>query len=428
MYYLFYIPVGTEARVRGIPWGTIALAGVNLCVFLFFRMTPGSELDFYRFTLQPGAPSVLTSITSSFLHAGWMHLLSNLVYLGIFAPPIESRTGTFRFLAAYLCFAGLANLAQAAWMVAFAPELSSMPILGSSGAVAGVMGLFLVRLYYARLKFAAVTFLFFQGITRANKFALPAFVAIVLWFVLQGVYQLAQPVEGTAYISHLAGLAIGVALGFLMGLGGEGRLERRLFVGDRYAERGEWYAALGEYEAYLAKRPNDAEVLIRAARVQRVTHQSAASHGRFRETIASRLRSGEVEEACDAFDEMKRLLGDVSIPSGHLLRIARCFEERGRPSDASRAYEAYGRHYPEAHGAAMALLKCIDIERRVLNNPGRAQYVCQELLKLPLSPELERLARERLRLLEEAIARQRGAYGRQFSSARSLFRVEESKR
>lgn len=407
MYYLFYIPVGTEARVRQTPWGTIALVGANVAAFLYFRSVPGSEPDFYRFMLRPGEPSLFTSITSSFLHAGWLHLISNMVYLGIFAPPVESRVGTLKFLAAYLCFAGLANLTQAWWMLAHVPELASMPILGASGAVAGVMGLFLVRLYFARLKFTAVTLLYFQGISRVNKFALPAFAAIILWFVLQAVYQLAMPVEGTAYISHLAGLAYGVGAGFLMGLSGEGRLERRLVMGDRYAERGEWYAALGEYEAYLGRKPQDSEVLIRAARVQRVLHQTAAAKERFRETIACRLRTGDVEEACDAFDEMKRLLGDVAIPSGHLLRIARCFEERGRPSDASRAYEAYGRHYPEAPGAATALFKCIDIERRILNNPGRAQYVCQELLKLRLAPELERLARERMRAVEEQLQRQR---------------------
>jgi len=407
MYYLFYIPVGTEARVRGTPWGTVALAGLNLSAFLYF-LTPGSEPDFYRFTLQPGSPSLLTSITSSFLHIGWLHLLSNLIYLGIFGPPIESRLGTVRYLAAYLCFAGLANLAQAAWMLAYTPELAAMPILGASGAVAGVMGLFLVRLYFVRLKFTAVTLLYFQGISRVNKIALPAVVAIALWFVLQAVYQLAQPVEGTAYVSHLAGLACGVALGFLMGLSGDGRLERRLIQGDRYAERGEWFAALGEYEGYLAKRPQDAEVMIRMARIHRVTHQSVASHRRFLDTIACRLRTRDLDGACDAFDEMKRLLGNVSIPGPHLLRIARSFEQRGRPSDASRAYESYGRHYPDASGSVTALLKCIDIERRVLNNPGRAQFVCQELLRRSIAPEQERLARERLRLVEEQLARQRG--------------------
>ena len=407
MYYLFYIPVGTEARVPKTPWGTIVLVCANLGAFLFFRLATGFEPDFYRLTLNPGSPSVFTSITSSFLHAGWIHLLSNLLYLGIFAPPVESRIGTPRFLMAYLCFAGLANLAQAAWMLKVVPDLASMPILGSSGAVAGVMGLFLVRLYFVRLRFAAVTLLYFQGITKANKFALPSVVAIALWFLLQGIYQLVQPVEGTAYISHLSGLALGVGLGFLMGLAGDGRLERRLVIGERYAQRGEWFAALGEYEAYLAKRPGDPDVLILAARVHRVTHQSAQSHARFREAIAGRLRSGDVDHACDAFDEMKRLLGDVSIPSSHLLRIARRYEERGRPSDASRAYEAYGRHYPDAPGAVPALLKCVDIERKVLNNPGRAQYVCQELLKLPLAQESERLARERLDAVMEQLVRQR---------------------
>ncbi|HZI88905.1 MAG TPA: rhomboid family intramembrane serine protease [Candidatus Polarisedimenticolia bacterium] len=407
MYYLFYIPVGTEARVRHTPWGTIALVGANLVAFLYFQYTPGAEPDFYRFMLYPGASSLFTSITSSFLHVGWLHLVTNLIYLGIFAPAIESRVGTFKFLASYLCFAGLANLAQAAWMLTYSPELASMPILGASGAVAGVMGLFLVRLYFVRLKFTAVTLLYFQGVTRVNKIALPAFMGIILWFVLQAVYQLSQPVEGTAYISHLTGLTFGVALGLLMGLPAEGRLERRLIIGDRYAERGEWYAALGEYEAYLQKRPEDDEVLIRVARVQRVTHQTAASQERFRETIACRLKSGDVEGACDAFDEMKRLLGDVPIPSGYLLRIARCFEEKGRPSDASRAYESYGRHYPDASGATTALLKCIDIERRVLNNPGRAQYVCQELLRRELPAEVETLAKERMEQILAQLVKQR---------------------
>ena len=408
MYYFFYIPVGTEARVRGTPWGTIAIACANFAVFLFFRYVPGFEPEFYRLTLQPGAPSVFTSITSSFLHAGWIHLLSNLLYFGIFAPPIESRIGTVRFLAAYLCFAGIANLAQAGWMLAARPDLASMPILGASGAVAGVMGLFLVRLYFARLKFAAVTLMYLQGFTRASKFTLPAVIAIALWFLLQGIYQLVQPIEGTAYIAHLSGLATGVLLGLLMGLSGDARLERRLVIGDRYAERGEWYAAVGEYESYLAKRPDDPEVLIRAARVHRVTHQGSVAHARFRQAIARRLQKDEVDAACDSFDEMKRLLGNVAIPAPDLLRIARRFEERGRPSDASRAYESYGRHYPDAPGAVTALLKCVDIERKVLNNPGRAQYVCKELLKLPLAPDLERLARERLRAVEEALVVQRG--------------------
>lgn len=409
MYYFFYIPVGTEARVRGTPWGTILLALANVGTFLFFNLATGFEPEFYRLTLRAGEPSLVTSVTSSFLHAGWLHLVSNLVYFGILGPPIESRIGTTRFLVAYLGCAGLANLAQAAWVLGAARDLESVPILGSSGAIAGVMGLFLVRLYFVKLRFVAVTILFLQGVAKGSRFALPAVVAIALWFLLQAIYQMVEPASGIAYVSHLAGLGFGAGLGFLMGLGGEGRLERRIIIGNRYAQRGEWFAALGEYDAYLARCPADPDVLIQAARVHRVTHQASQSVSRFREAIAGWLGRGEVNEACDAYDEMKRLLGNVAIPPGDLLRVARGYEEADRPSDASRAYEAYGRHHADAPGAWTALLKCADIERKILNNPGRAKYVCSELLGRTPPPDVERLARERLRAIDEALALQRGA-------------------
>ncbi len=409
MYYLFYLPVGTEAKVHGTPWGTILLAAANVGVFLFFRLATGFEPEFYRLTLRAGEPSVFTAVTASFLHAGWLHLVSNLIYFGILGPPIESRIGTTRFLVAYVGCAGLANLAQAAWVLGAAPDLASVPILGSSGAIAGVMGLFLVRLYFVKLRFAAVTMLFLQGVARGSRFALPAVVAIALWFLLQGIYQMVEPTAGTAYVSHLAGLGFGAGLGFLMGLGGEGRLERRIIIGNRYANRGEWFAALGEYDAYLARCPGDPEVLIQAARVHRVTHQEVQAVNRFREAISGWLRRGDVDEACDAYEEMKRLLGDVTIRPGDLLRIARGFEEADRPSDASRAYEAYGRHHADAPGAWTALLKCADIERKILNNPGRAQFICSELLSRTPPPDVERLTRDRLRAIEEALVLQRGA-------------------
>jgi hypothetical protein len=326
----------------------------------------------------------------------------------ILAPPIESRIGTTRFLVAYLGFAGLANLAQAAWVLAAVPDMASIPIVGSSGAIAGVMGLFLVRLYFVRLRVASLTLFFLHGVARPTRFALPAVVAIASWFVLQAIYQLVDPSGGTAYISHISGLLFGVGLGFLMGLAGEGRLERRLIHGDRYAQQGQWFAALGEYESYLTRVPHDPDVLVQAARVHRVTDQGTQSVRRFREAIAIWLREGDVAAACDAFDEMKRLLGNVTLPAPDLLRVARGFEQLRHPSDASRAYEAYGRNYPDEPGAPTAWLKCIDIERKVLNNPGRAQYLCQELLMRPLTPEVERMARERLRATEEALAAQRG--------------------
>ncbi len=409
MYYFLYLPVGTEARVRGTPWGTILLGTANVAAFLFFLLFRGWEPEFYSLTLRSGEPSLANAVTASFLHAGWLHLASNMLYLGIFGPPVETRLGHARFFIAYVGCAGLANLAQAAWILRFIPDQASAPILGSSGAISGLMGIFLVRLYFVRLRFAAITLLFLQGVARGTRFALPSVVAIALWFALQAIYQMADPVSGTAYISHIGGLCFGVALAFVMGMAGEGRLERRLILGNRYTERADWFAALGEYDAYLAGRPDDPEVLMQAARIHRVTHQHSESVKRFRAGIASYIRRGAVHEACDAFDEMKRLLGDATLDPEDLLRVARGFEEEGRPSDASRAYEAYGRRYPEAPGALTALLKCAEIERKTLNNPGRARFIYQEVMTRRLPTDVESITRERMRVTEEALARERGA-------------------
>jgi hypothetical protein len=187
-------------------------------------------------------------------------------------------------------------------------------------------------------------------------------------------------------------------------LRGEGRLESRLARGSRFAGRGEWFAALGEYDAYLAKRPEDPEVIAQVARVQRVTHQEAEAKERFSDAIRLWIARGEIRKACDGYEEMKRLLGSVTLPPAELLRVARGCEELGRPGDASRAYEAYGRTYPDREGGALALLKSAEIEQHALNNPGRARFLYDELLRRPLRPDMEQMVRERCELADTALA------------------------
>jgi hypothetical protein len=75
--------------------------------------------------------------------------------------------------------------------------------------------------------------------------------------------------------------------------------------------------------------------------------------------------------------------------------VARACEELGRAGEASRAYEAYGKDFPDRENSTVALLKSAEIEQRVLNNPGRANYLYEELLRRPLEPDLERVVRER---------------------------------
>jgi hypothetical protein len=145
-------------------------------------------------------------------------------------------------------------------------------------------------------------------------------------------------------------------------------------------------------------------VIAQTGRVQRVTHQESQAKDRFSDAIRLWLARGEIRKACDGYEEMKRLLGAVTLPPGELLRVARGCEELGRPGDASRAYEAYGRHYPDRDGAALALLKSAEIEQHALNNPGRARFLYDELLRRQLRPDLEQMVRERCELADTALA------------------------
>lgn len=406
MYYFYWLPIGTDARVRTTPWVTITLVLLNVAAFGATVVTGGNVETLYALAFKAADPTIATALLSLFLHTGVLHLLGNLLFLSIFGPPIESRLGAARYLIGYLACGWLANLAQAAAIVAFTPELAAVPIVGASGAVSGLMGLFAVRLYFARLRFVSATVLLLHGTVRPARFTLPAPVGIGLWFLLAGLFLVAGASPETAIVAHLSGALFGALFGLVMGLVPEGRLERRLARGARYAEQGEWYAALGEYESYLTARPRDPEALAHAARLLRVVHQDGKAGNRFIEAIQAWLRSGALEAACDAYEEMRRLLGTAAVlPPIEQLRVARGFEELGRPSEASRAYEAYGRSYPERHASALALLRSADIERRALNNPGRARYIYDELLQRELPADIADMVRERKRVTERALER-----------------------
>jgi len=411
MYYFYWLPVGTDARVRRTPWATVTLVALNLAAYAAILLGRANAEALYAAAFKAADPTVPTAILSLFLHTGALHLLGNLVFLSVFGPPLESRLGALRYVSVYLACGWLANLAQAAAILTFTPELAAVPIVGASGAVSGLMGLFAVRLYFARLRFLSATVLLLHGTIRPARFTLPAIVGVGLWFLLSVVVQILGAAPEIAVVAHLSGALFGAFFGVILGQVPEGRLERKLAMGARYAERGEWYAALGEYEGYLVARPRDPEALAHAARLLRVAHQDAKAGDRFIEAIQAWLKKGALESACDAYEEMRRLLGSASVlPPVEQLRVARGLEELGRPSEASRAYEAYGRCYPDRHAAALALLRSADIERRALNNPGRARYIYDELLRRDLPADIADMVRERKQVTERALERlQRGA-------------------
>jgi membrane associated rhomboid family serine protease len=145
----------------------------------------------------------LSVLTAMFLHGSWLHLLGNMLFLWVFGNNVEDRLGPVRFVLFYLV-CGYA----AGYGFSLASPDSTEPLIGASGAIAGVLGAYLVLYPRARV-WSLVPFLFFIPLR------LPAWVVLGLWFVLQAFYSAGYAVSSTgsvAYLAHVAGFVLGMLL------------------------------------------------------------------------------------------------------------------------------------------------------------------------------------------------------------------------
>jgi membrane associated rhomboid family serine protease len=220
------IPLRDINPTRTRPVVNYALIGLNTAVFLYqFQLQLSSAAQFKTFTDRFGLVphyltqdfhfgSLSTPFTSMFMHGDWLHLISNMWFLYIFGDNVEDALGRVRYLAFYL----LCGLAAATAQVAIDPS-SMVPMVGASGAIAGVLGAYFRLFPHARVVTLIPVVFFF--VLRE----LPAVFFIVVWFGLQllmGIGSLGAASEqtgGVAFFAHIGGFVGGLALLSLFGFG-----------------------------------------------------------------------------------------------------------------------------------------------------------------------------------------------------------------
>src|SRR5688572_6834227 len=184
------IPISDVIPSRTVPVVTIGLIVINVLVFLYEQMLPEPLLQQFvaTYALIPAWFSIPALFTSQFLHGGWMHIIANMLYLWIFGDNVEDRLGHGRYLLFYLG----AGAAAAILQTLFDP-FSNVPMVGASGAIAGVMGAYFVLYPYSRVLTAVFLIIFFDIVE------IPAVFFLGLWFLLQllsGVGSLAMSSTG----------------------------------------------------------------------------------------------------------------------------------------------------------------------------------------------------------------------------------------
>ena len=217
------LPIRDNIPSRTTPVLTVGLIVINVVLFLYEVSLPQADLGAFirrhgvvpaRFGCMGSDASVSTAdavtpvLTSMFLHGGWLHLLGNMWYLWVFGDNIEDRLGKLRFLVLYLVSGVIATAAH----VLSAPQ-SAVPTIGASGAIAGVLGAYLVSYPYARVRTLVPLFVFFAFVD------LPALLVLGFWFVVQllnGMASLGAEYAGArggvAWWAHIGGFVAGIVL------------------------------------------------------------------------------------------------------------------------------------------------------------------------------------------------------------------------
>lgn len=207
------IPLRDSIPSRTFPIVNITLIAINCLVFLY-ELSLGPDLGIFidrhgiipvRFFNARAVSDMITPLFSfMFLHGGWLHIISNMLYLWIFGDNVEDRMGHIRYLMFYLLCGVVSGLVQL-----FIAPASRIPIVGASGAIAGVMGAYLLLYPFGRVVTLVFFFIFFEIVQ------IPAFFFLIFWFILQflsGTFTAPGQEGGVAWWAHIGGFVCGLLM------------------------------------------------------------------------------------------------------------------------------------------------------------------------------------------------------------------------
>jgi membrane associated rhomboid family serine protease len=218
------IPIHDSQPSYSKPYITILLIALNVLIFLFqVSLDPFTRNDFiFAFGLVPDRFHWSAVLTSMFMHGGWMHLIGNMLFLWVYGDNIEDILGHAKYLLFYL----LCGAAAAMGQVLIAPD-SHVPMVGASGAIAGVMGAYMVKFPHSRIVLAGWFLIIFT-------IELPAYVVLLYWFGLQflsgfgSIAGIGAQRGGVAFFAHIGGFIAGMIIIFLLKTRDRYRLRRDL--------------------------------------------------------------------------------------------------------------------------------------------------------------------------------------------------------
>jgi len=316
-------------------------------------------------------------VTSSFLHGGWFHIIFNMWFLWLAGSVTEDAWGRIFYSLFYsaACFVSL-------WAHTATHPDSIMGVIGASGAVAALMGAFLVRNFKTKISFMLI---FFWGfIPRVYRFKSPAWLMLPLWLGTQLFWgMMSGEGAGVAYWSHVGGFAFGtvVALGVRFS-GFEKKMDAAIeaqvgwSTDPRIVEAGESLArdpngAIEKLNGVLAEQPESAEALALLSKAYWQLNRREENYEVLGRLAKVHVKKKELEHAVEVLDDF-RSSGGENFPPAEWLAICRHLENIPNYERAAAEYESYARAYPAERMSVYALVAAGRIQLRNLSNKSEA--------------------------------------------------------
>jgi membrane associated rhomboid family serine protease len=299
---ILLLPVRIYVEYREDYPVTLALIGINLLAFVPVLVTPCCGLSplFTKYGLVPGSPQPHQFLTHMFLHGGIVHLAFNMLFLWLFGKVVESIFGHVRFLLFYFGGGLVAALSQLAICHISGAGLE-VPMVGASGAIAAVLGVFLTRYYFVKIEMR--WFFFFFLFFRIYTFHLKAWVfLLLLWFIPQlafGLLSLGYS-GGVAYWAHIGGFLFGVILGMQMNLLREAQAEVAYGKGRDTSAIGDESSRMHLKESINAS-PHNIKARLELAQSYLRAQRPTDALREYVEAFDAAYRAGEIERALSVY-------------------------------------------------------------------------------------------------------------------------------
>lgn len=389
------IPIGTDNPLRRTPLMNYALIFLNITIFLLthdpHRVGPGPyDIEILRdqavpFKLDPVSPHLYQFISYAFLHADWMHLLGNMLFLYIFGNNVNDKLGHLGYLLLYLGGAVSSGLGHAL--------LHSVSVIGASGAVATVTGAYMVL--FPKTYVRIIYIIFFIGTTE-----LPAFYFILLKLVVWDnvIQRMIQTVGNIAYDAHLVGYAFGI--GVPMGLLALKLLPHSHFdlwaVAQRWHRREKYRRVVEKgYDPFSVTGAGGVKAPSRDAKPEPLSPRQEKIL-ELRAKISQTVGVSDMTAAVDAYFQLIEIDPDHVLPQQNQLDIANKLAHLNRHPEAARAYEAFIKNYPRYPFLEQVQLMLGLIYSRYLDQKDRARTHLRAAQEKISNPAQRQMCRDEL--------------------------------